>query len=65
MPEVASQIRAFNLAFQVAWDHAIDNDRIAPGVAQKLSVEISRQIKAGARDPEVIGRAAYEAVFKG
>lgn len=38
--------------------------KIAPGVAQKLSEQISKKIRDGARDPEEIRRAAYDAVFK-
>lgn len=64
MPEIQNQIRVFNLAFQVAWDYAIDAKCIGPGVAEKLGAHVSRQIRDGARDPEAIGRAAFEAVFE-
>ena len=63
VPDIQNQIRVFNLAFQVAWDYAIDAKRTGPGVAEKLGAHVSKQIRAGARAPDVIGRAAYEAAF--
>jgi hypothetical protein len=63
VPDIQNQIRVFNMAFQVAWERAIEGKRAGPGVAEKLGAQVSKQIKAGARDPEVIGRVAYEAIF--
>ena len=65
MGKIVGQIQVFNSAFKVAWDLAVEEGKLSPGIGLKLSDAIRRLMKDSSSDAAEIGMAAYEAVLKG
>jgi hypothetical protein len=62
MGKIVGQIRLFNSAFRIAWDLAAKDGKLSAGIGPKLSDAISRIIKDGGSDPDVIGAEAYRMI---
>ena len=62
MGQVVNQIQIFNKAFKVAWDLAVEQSELTPGLGPKISDEIRRLMKGGQTDPDEVGKAAFEAL---